>query len=494
MSAKKNIIILIGLILFIGCALRVNHLASNNVEKNISYNWWEEVAAVKIVTLKQGDKYSFAHPISIEPKTLNLQLDTIKAEGFQAIEIFAPSAGLYAYNGLDPTDHYNIDSYLGDMDDFRELVDIVHQKGLVVTVFYNIGYFSLESPDWIRACKEPNSLQAKWFWWADNASADPPQLDTYFNWSKESFGEDDDTWGWQYSNLADRYYWSRWKTQDKNGNWVGLPQNNWMNPEWPEEAARIIKHWMDTGIDGMIIDAPIFYAGCTWEKNKKYITGIISSYSNKMVLSEAARHVPWIVRGNYNSMIDYGLHRWNDRWNWDNNSIEYAIDTGDPRPIEQSLHSNHDVIVSAGGSLYKRTVSANKYNNVSKKYLYVATLAAIGDIVAYGRTSGSPEPEETWILKTKNAHKALHQLASRKKLRTNSDDKYFAFIKTAKDRTEQILTIINYQNSTQSIIVDLENIFSGNLLDLKNNSSLKLDGNSLKIELPAYGYKFFKLY
>jgi len=39
-----------------------------------------------------------------------------------------------------------------------------------------------------------------------------------------------------------------------------------------------------------------------------------------------------------------------------------------------------------------------------------------------------------------------------------------------------------------------ENIFSGNLIDLKNNSSLKLDGNSLKIELPAYGYKFFKLY
>ena len=72
LSAKKNIIILIGLILFIGCALRVNHLASNNVEKNISYNWWEEVAAVKIVTLKQGNKYSYAHPISIKPEKLSL--------------------------------------------------------------------------------------------------------------------------------------------------------------------------------------------------------------------------------------------------------------------------------------------------------------------------------------------------------------------------------------------------------------------------------------
>ena len=141
MSSKKNIIILIGLILSMGCAQMVNHLANNNVGKNISYNWWEEVAAVKIVTLKQGNKYSYAHPISIKPEKLNLQLDTIKAEGFQAIEIFAPSAGLYAYNGLDPTDHYNIDTYLGDMDDFRQFVDMVHQKGLAVTVFYNIGYF-----------------------------------------------------------------------------------------------------------------------------------------------------------------------------------------------------------------------------------------------------------------------------------------------------------------------------------------------------------------
>ena len=96
--------------------------------------------------------------------------------------------------------------------------------------------------------------------------------------------------------------------------------------------------------------------------------------------------------------------------------------------------------------------------------------------------------------KNKKCPQSTAPIGIQKKLRTNSDDKYFAFIKTAKDGSEQILTILNYQNSTQSIIVDLENIFSGNLLDLKNNSSLKLDGNSLKIELPAYGYKFFKLY
>ena len=73
----------------------------------IPMRWWEAAAGLKIVTLKKGR--TFAHEISIEPDKLSEQLDQIKAEGFQAIEIFAPAQGLYAYSGLDTTNHYSID-------------------------------------------------------------------------------------------------------------------------------------------------------------------------------------------------------------------------------------------------------------------------------------------------------------------------------------------------------------------------------------------------
>ena len=126
--------------------------------------WWKTGAGLKIVILKKGRTYG--HEISLEPELLSEQLDQIVAQGFQVIEIFAPAEGRFAYSGLDTTDHYRIDPELGTMDDFHRLVRIAHGKGLAVVVFPNIGYFSVEAPDWITACKDPDSEQARWFSWA----------------------------------------------------------------------------------------------------------------------------------------------------------------------------------------------------------------------------------------------------------------------------------------------------------------------------------------
>lgn len=131
--------------------------------------WWETVAGLKIVTLKQGRTYG--HELSLDPEELSEQLDQIVAQGFQVIEVFAPAEGLYAYSGLDTTNHYRIDPELGTMDGFRRLVRIAHSKGLAVVIFPNIGYFSVEAPDWITACTDPESEQARWFSWADRPDA-----------------------------------------------------------------------------------------------------------------------------------------------------------------------------------------------------------------------------------------------------------------------------------------------------------------------------------
>ena len=65
--------------------------------------YWEAAPALKTVTLKRGRRYG--HEISIEPVKVAEQLDEIRVQGFQAIEVFAPAEGLYAYSGLDTTNH-----------------------------------------------------------------------------------------------------------------------------------------------------------------------------------------------------------------------------------------------------------------------------------------------------------------------------------------------------------------------------------------------------
>ena len=468
---------------------------SNSQRHLVPDRWWETAAGLKIVTLREGSRY-----ISIDPVKASEQLDEIKAQGFQAIEIFAPAEGLFAYSGLDTKNFFRIDPEVGTMDDFRQFVRIAHGKGIAVIVFINIGYFSVEAPGWIEACTVKDSEKAKWFWWADKADAPIPPEHPYFNWPRPE-RDKTKTWGWQYSELAGRYFWARWRAKDKEGNYIGLPQNNWENEEWQKEVGRIVRLWMDTGLDGMIIDAPIYYIGCTWEKNNRYITDIITSYGNTFRQPEGSKDVVWITEGGYNCLQDYGL----------DDKIMNAIETGDPRSIEEFLRNYHDIVVTAGGVLYRKV---RHYNDLSKRHLQRATVATIGDLVVYNRQS--PDDEETWILKTKQLHPALHQLSTRRKLVTNADDKYYAFLKTAADKSERILVVLNYQSSPQTIDIDMSGIATSGLLELKSGElfvpknhfkvGLPVYGKrfhqnglpaivlpSLQVELPAYGYRFYKV-
>jgi glycosidase len=242
-----------------------------------------------------------------------VQFDRIKGEGFQVIEIFAPAEGLRAYNGLDTKNHYRIDPDLGTMDDFRRLVRLAHSKGLAVVIFHNIGYHSAEAPDWLEACdlKKAGKTEGKvkWFLWADKPDAPPPLTeDSEFYVANSPAGDSPSrpaTWGWQRSERAGCYYWARWEARTAGGGRVGLPADNWGSEERTMEAERIMKAWMDTGIDGMLLDAPLFYPGLTWEKNNRAITDVILSYGNTMVQPEGGRTLPWITEGKYNCIQEW---------------------------------------------------------------------------------------------------------------------------------------------------------------------------------------------
>lgn len=125
-----------------------------------------------------------------------------------------------------------------------------------------------------------------------------------------------------------------------------------------------------------------------------------------------------------------------------------------------------------------------------------ATLAAIGDMIvcARGRGNGQSEPdeEETSILGTKYAHPALHNPSLRRKLTTNADDKYCAFLRTAADKSERIVVVLNFQPSPQTVEVDLSGIAAKRLVDVRTGESLQRRP-FVKAELPAYGYRFFQV-
>jgi hypothetical protein len=450
--------------------------------RTIPDRWWEKAAAMKLVTLKRGERYSYAHPISIEPVQASRQLDDVRAQGFDSIEIFAPAHGRFAYNGLDTVDHYAIDPEVGTMDDFRRFVRLAHERAIAVVAFVNVGYLSLEAPDFAEACAEKDKAKASWFWWADSPNAPIPPEHAYFNRPRKG-PDNEKTWGWQYSERAGRYFWARWRTQDAQGAWVGLPQNNWQGDSWPAQAQHIVEFWMDAGLDGLIIDAPMYYAGSSWAKNNRAITDVIVRRGNTFAQPEGADDIAWITEGRYNCLQDYGLSVAGV------DVIQAAVDSGDPRPIEEALRRYHDVVVARRAVLYRRLPGRPEE---AQRHLERATLVALGDLVVYGLGSGVPDAEETALLTTKRCHPALHGLSRRRKLPTAADDRHYALLKTADDGSERILAVLNYQPTAQTVEVDLSGLAFSSFVDLMTGEP-HAASDRLAIRLGPYGYGFFQV-
>jgi hypothetical protein len=462
--------------------------------------WYQKAAALKITTLKKNMRYG--QELSMDPDQFSRQVEEIKAEGFQVIEIFAPADGLRAYNGLDTKNFYRIDPELGTIDDFRRLVRIAHTKGIALVIFLNLGYVSVESPDWVEACGDKkagkNTDKVKWFLWSDKQDAPwPPTQDDNYS-SQAGRDREKDYWGWNHSDLAGSYYWARWKATAEDGSAIPLPEMNWSSEEWRSEAERIVRFWMDTGIDGMLVDSPTSYPYQTWEHNRRYITSVIASYGNVFIEPEGGKGTGWITEGGYNAIHNYGLSYIPDTYQSQRpDVITESVNSGNPRAIEMNLRAYRDRFAELGAVLYSRGFSARQNSGEpAKRHLQYAVLAGIGDLIVMGKDQGNPDAEESLLFHMKQLHPALHATASRVRLRTDSDDKYYAFMKTAQDGSERIVAVYNFQSSPQTVKVDLSVVDTPGLVDLRTSEVKKRPGNfaaPLALDLPGYGYRFYEV-
>jgi len=467
--------------------------------------WWESAAATIPVFLRDRPGKDAVFPL-VPATAASKRLDEMRAAGISAIEVYAPAEGGNSFLGLDTINRYRLEPKVGTMDDFRELVRLVHAKGMRIINIDNFGYSSVEAVDFLKACDDvkagKDTRESRFYLWSDTLDAPPPGPtvnDRYFmvrpghlaryESKKHEF--------WQWSERAGKYYWTKWRGVDLAGKAVRLPQYSWSSREFQEEVEKMIRFWMDTGIDGMMIDAVNWYVGCTWHLNRRYMTGMISSYGSKYSQPEGAGGfhedpVPWITEGGWTCVQDYGLGIF---WEKGSNVVTKAIEGGDPTPIERALRDYHDRVVDVGGTLY---FSPPKFEDARKSYLSMALVAAVGDLVSLsGVIDGKwspvfPDAEESRILKCKAAHPALHSLGRRQALPVAAPDKHYAFLRIARDGSERIIAVMNFQTEAQTVEVDLSGVDFDGMTDLENNTCID-PHVQWKIQVPAYGYRFFQL-
>ncbi len=469
-------------------------VSSDPARAQLPARWWEKASAMRyFVVSPQQNTREFLSLRDVA--TLTAKLEQIRAQGFSSIHIVSPADGGVSFGGLDTKNHYALRADAGSMDDFRRLVRIAHGKGLAVTISYNLGYASTEAPAWLKACDDVragrSSKEAHWFVWSDQGDAPPPPSNLFFNPPGRGF--------WEYSARAGKYFWTRWGGANAADEDVRFPQYDWGTPEFQQEAEQIVRFWMNTGLDGIMMDAVNWNSNSDWQKNRQRITVVMASYGNVWIQGEGAGgfgddQVPWITEGKWNCVEDYGIGTW---WVAGSHVILKAFQTGDPRSIEPALRAAHDRVVTAGGSLF---ASALKFEDPvvptrrEAPHLSFAAQIGIGQFIGYDLRDMKAEPdgEIQWLLRLKRDHPALQQTGSRRQVPTNADDKYYAFIRTAPDGTERVLVVLNFQRGFQKIEVNLSGLDVGGLVELKTGEELGPTG-LLRTGLYSYGYRFYLL-
>ena len=83
-------------------------------------------------------------------------------------------------------------------------------------------------------------------------------------------------------------------------------------------------------------------------------------------------------------------------------------------------------------------------------------------------------------------------MSLRRRVLTDNDTNFYAFVKTSSDKAERILVVTNFLATTQEINVDLSGILMQGLSDLRTGETQDTHG-SVKVTLPGYGYKLFTI-
>ena len=140
-------------------------------------------------------------------------------------------------NGYDVSDYRAILPRYGTMEDFQEMLDGMHQRGIKFVLDVVVNHSSNQH-EWFKQSRSSrdNPYRNYYHWWPAEKGA-PPFRHSLF----------DPEGAWKYDALTDAYYLHYFADAQ--------PDLNWENPKVRQEVYDIMKFWADKGVDGFRMDA-----------------------------------------------------------------------------------------------------------------------------------------------------------------------------------------------------------------------------------------------
>ncbi|MED7627126.1 alpha-amylase family glycosyl hydrolase, partial [Lacticaseibacillus paracasei] len=138
------------------------------------------------------------------------KLDYLKELGIDVIWLSPMYASPNDDNGYDISDYHAIMKEFGTMEDFDELLDKVHQKGMKLILDLVVNHTSDEHPWFIESRSSKNSPKRDWYYWADpkDDGSKPNNWESIFNGST-----------WEFDENTGQYYFHLFSVKQPDLNW-----------------------------------------------------------------------------------------------------------------------------------------------------------------------------------------------------------------------------------------------------------------------------------
>ncbi len=168
------------------------------------------------------------------------KLDYLKSLGVDGIWFspLYPSPG--ADCGYDISDYYDIAEEFGGMDAFKKVLDGAHERGMKVIMDLVVNHTSDEH-EWFQKSRRRIEPYTDYYIWRPKR----PDGKLPNNWDSMFEGK-----AWQWDEVRQEYYLHLFA--------IKQPDLNMDNPLVREEVVRILRYWLDMGIDGFREDVITF--------------------------------------------------------------------------------------------------------------------------------------------------------------------------------------------------------------------------------------------
>jgi maltose alpha-D-glucosyltransferase/alpha-amylase len=212
---------------------------------------------------------------------LTEKLDYVKDLGVNTLWILPFYPSPLKDDGYDVADYHNVHPQYGTRNDFRNFVREAHRRGLRVITELVVNHTSDAHP-WFQAARRapPGSSKRNYYVWSDT--------DQKYQGTRIIF-TDTESSNWTWDSVAQAYYWHRFFSHQ--------PDLNFDNPQVLKAILRVMRFWLDMGVDGFRLDAIPYLVERegtsnenlpeTHEVIKKIRAALDARYASRLLLAEA---------------------------------------------------------------------------------------------------------------------------------------------------------------------------------------------------------------